>query len=183
MSAPLILRHCNENTNAPSAAQLQVGELVINSRTGKLYTRLSLDAAGTPGPVVEFVGRQVCYDKIPSITFDSVENFCCNGDILNVKVIDLLQENNYRFEIEDISSNNVSLVVPTNENIQYTDYIVEGPGNSQVQLREAIVPITVSIGGSKSLTILRFKVLGKNNDINAELTSRTIAISCNNCGG
>ena len=73
--------------------------------------------------------------------------------------------------------------VPEDENIQYTNYTVEGPANSQVQLKEAIIPITVSIAGTKSLTILRFKVLGKNNNINEELTSRTIAISCNNCGG
>lgn len=181
MSAPLILKYCYENLNAPAADQLQVGELVINARTGKLYTRLALDNKNppTPGPVVEFVGRQVCYDKIPSITFDSVSNFCCNNDILKVKVTDLLRDNQYRYQIEDVSGNNVTTVI--NGEI-YTEYASSGPGNSTVELKEAVIPITVQINGAKNLTILKFTVLGKNNDINQELTSRTIAISCGNCG-
>lgn len=182
MSAPLILKHCYENLNAPDPDQLQIGELVINVRTGKLYTRLALDNKNppTPGPVVEFIGRQVCYDKIPSITFDSVENFCCNNDILKVKVVDLLKDNQYRYEIEDISGNNVTSTI--NSEI-YTEYTISGPGNSVIELKEAVVPITLQINGSKNLTILRFTIFGKNNDINQELTSRTVAISCSNCGG
>lgn len=181
MSAPLILKHCYENLNAPSPDQLQVGELVINSRTGKLYTRLALDNKNppTPGPVVEFIGRQVCYDKIPSITFDTITNFCCNEDILKVKVVDLIKDNDYRFEIEDISGNDIVYII--NEPI-YTEYSISGPGNSIVELKEAVVPITLQIRGSKNLSILKFKILGRNDDINAELTSRTITLSCNNCG-
>jgi len=178
MSAPLILRHCYENINPPSPNQIQVGELVINSRTGKLYTRLALDATGTPGPVVEFVGQQVCYDKVPSITYDNVDNFCCQGDILNIKVVDLIRNNNYTFEITDISSNNVSFITPNNNDIQYIDYEIAGPANSLVLLKEAILPINVTISGSKNLTILKFTILLNNK----ELTSRTIAISCNSCG-
>ena len=182
MSAPLILKHCFLNTNAPKPDQLQIGELVINARTGKLYTRLALDDKNppTPGPIVEFVGRQVCYDKIPSITFDTINNFCCNEDIIKVKVIDMLKDNDYRFEIEDISANNV--VYNINEPI-YTNYTINGIGNSDIELKEAIIPITLQIKGPKNLTILKFKILGRNGDINAELTSRTIALSCNNCDG
>lgn len=178
MSAPLILRHCYENINPPAPNQIQVGELVINSRTGKLYTRLALDATGTPGPVVEFVGQQVCYDKVPGITYDDVSNFCCQGDILNVKIIDLIQNNDYSFEITDISSNNVSFIMPASNDIQYTNYTIAGPANSTASLKEAIVPITVTISGNKNLTILKFTILLNNK----ELTSRTIAISCNSCG-
>lgn len=182
MSAPLILKHCFENTNAPHPDQLQVGELVINARTGKLYTRLALDNKNppTPGPIVEFVGKQVCYDKMPSITFDTITNFCCNEDILKVKVVDLFKDREYRFEIEDISGNDI---VSTINDAIYTDYTINGAGNSEIELREAIVPITLQIRGAKNLTILKFKILGRDGDINAELTSRTIALSCNNCNG
>lgn len=182
MSAPLILKHCYENLNAPHPDQIQVGELVINARTGKLYTRLALDNKNppTPGPIVEFIGRQVCYEKMPSISFDSVDNFCCNEDILKVKVTDLLKDNEYRFEILDISGNNVTISM--NSTI-YTEYNTTGPGNSIVELKEGVIPITLQINGSKNLTILKFIVFGKNGDINQELTSRTIAISCSNCGG
>lgn len=181
MSAPLILKHCYENLNAPDPEQVQVGELVINSRTGKLYTRLALDNKNppTPGPIVEFVGKQVCYDRIPSITFDTVDNFCCNQDILKVKVVDLVKENVYRYEIQDISGNNVIATINTPI---YTDYTISGSGNSVVELQEATIPITVQIAGSKNLTILKFIIFGRNNDINQELTSRTITISCGNCG-
>lgn len=182
MSAPLILKHCYENLNAPSPDQLEVGELVINSRTGKLYTRLALDNKNppTPGPIVEFIGKQVCYAKIPSITFDSVSDFCCNEDILKVKVIDLLKDTEYRFELEDISGNNIDYTI---NSPLYTDYTVSDLGNSSVELREAVIPITLKILGSKNITILKFKILGGSVDINRELTSRTITISCNNCDG
>lgn len=182
MSAPLILKHCFENLNAPHPDQLQVGELVINARTGKLYTRLALDNKNppTPGPVVEFVGKQVCYEKMPAITFDSVDNFCCTGDILKVKVIDLLKINDYRFELEDLTGNGV--VYQLQEPL-YTEYSISGVGNSEIELKEAIVPISISIQGNKNLTILKFKILGKNGDINSELTSRTITISCGKCEG
>lgn len=183
MSAPLILKYCYENLNAPAPEQLQIGELVINARTGKLYTRLALDNNNppTPGPVVEFIGRQVCYSKLPSITFDSVANFCCNNDILKVKVADLLKNNEYRYEIQDVSDNNV--ITSINSEI-YTNYNISGSDNSStIELKEAVIPINVQINGSKNLTILKFTVFGKNNDTNQELTSRTIAISCSNCGG
>lgn len=180
MSAPLILKHCFLNSNAPKPDQLQVGELVINARTGKLYTRLAMDdkSPPTPGPIVEFVGKQVCYDKIPSITFDTINNFCCNEDVIKVKVIDMIRANDYRFEIEDISGN--SVISTINDPI-YTDYIISGAGNSEIELKEAIIPITLQIQGPKNLTILKFKILGRNGDINSELTSRTLALSCNNC--
>jgi hypothetical protein len=176
MSAPLILRHCYENINPPAPNQIQVGELVINSRTGKLYTRLALDATGTPGPVVEFVGQQVCYDKVPTITYGDVSNFCCQrADILWVTVMDLIANNDYSFEIADISSNNVTLSI---EEIKDESYTIAGPVNSTVSLKKATIPITVTISGSKNLTILKFTILLNNK----ELTSRTIPISCNNCG-
>lgn len=172
MSAPLILKHDITTNKAPAPDQLAVGELVINSKTGKLYTKL------VSGAVFEFTGQQVCFSKTPAISFDPIENFCCAGDILKVKVVDLIEANDYRFELEDISGNNIDYTInsPT-----YSSYQVTQQDGSVINLKQSIVPISVTINGNKNLTILKFKILGKDGDINSEVTSRTITVSCQNC--
>jgi hypothetical protein len=172
MSAPLILKHDVTSTDHPASSQLVVGELVINSKTGKLYTKL------VNGAIFEFTGQQVCFSKTPAISFDDFTNFCCVGDILKVKVVDLIAANNYNFELEDISGNNIDYTI--NSPI-YTSYQTTLSDSTVINLKEAIIPISLSINGDKNLTILKFKILGKDNDINLELTSRTLTLSCQNC--
>ncbi len=172
MSAPLILKHDITTNKSPGPDQLVVGELVINSKTGKLYTKL------VSGVVFEFTGHQVCFSKTPAISFDPINNFCCAGDILKVKVVDLIQDNDYRFEIEDISGNNIGYTI--NAPI-YDSYQTTQQDGSVVNLKQAVIPISITINGNKNLTILKFKILGKDGDINSELTSRTITLSCQNC--
>lgn len=169
----LRLKNDQKTTNPPHASQLVVGEIAINAVTGKLYTKL------VNGSIVEFVGRQVCFSKMPAITFDNTSNFCCHGDILNVKVLDLMADNEYAFEIEDLSGNNIEYAInnPTYTNYTYT----HESSQTAVNLKEAIVPITITVNGSKNLTVLKFKILGKDGDLNTELTSRTITLSCGSC--
>jgi len=168
MPLPLILRHDETTTNAPAADQVSIGELIINSVTGKLYTKL------TNGTVVEFIGQQVCFTKLPSISFDTINNFCCSGDILKIKIMDLIELNNYSFEIEDISGNDVATSL---QNAIYTAYSSTLANGNTVNLKEAVVPCTIEINGSKNITILKFKVIFENK----ELTSRIITLSCQNC--
>lgn len=168
MPNPLILRHDIATTNAPASNQLSIGEIIVNSVTGKIYTKL------ISGAVVEFVGQQVCFAKLPSISFDSVDNFCCAGDIVKVKVTDLLQQNSYNFELEDISGNNVDAYINTPI---YTEYTATQSDGSEVQYKEAIIPCSVTILGDKNISILKFKVIQDNK----ELTSRIITISCQKC--
>ena len=169
----LLIKNDQTTTNSPSPSQVAVGELALNSVTGRLYTKL------VNGTIIEYIGRQVCYSKMPTISFDDVSNFCCTGDILSVKISDLMVGTDYAFELEDVSGNGVSYTI--NDPI-YTEYDYTPDGSSiTVQLKDAIVPITVNITGSKNLTVLKFKIMGKNGDINAELTSRVIAVSCQNC--
>lgn len=178
MSAPLILKHDEQTTNSPGLEQLVLGEIAINSVTGKLYTRIRPVGAPTDGSsdvVFEFVGQPICFTKMPIITFDTIDKFCCSGDLLKVKVSDLIANQEYRFELEDLSANNVSITI--NEAV-YTPYSSTLPNGNTINYKEAIVPITVAINGNKPWTIFKFKVLGKNNDLNAELTSKTITISC-----
>lgn len=178
MSAPLILKHDETTTNSPGLEQLVLGELALNSVTGKLYTRVRPSNAPSDGSgdvVFEFVGQPICFTKMPIITFETIDRFCCSGDLLKVKVSDLLANQNYRFELEDLSLNNTNVTI--NEAV-YTTYASTLANGTVIQYKEAIVPITVAINGSKPWTIFKFKVLGKNNDPNLELTSKTITISC-----
>lgn len=170
----LRLKNDQQTTNPPHASQLVVGEIAINAVTGKLYTKL------VNGTVVEFMGKQVCFSKVPAITFDAVNSFCCNGDILNVKVIDLMTDTDYVFELEDLSGNDINYTINTPI---YTQYNYTDPtSNNTIPLKEAIIPITLSVSGSKNLTILKFKILNYNSSSElVELTSRTITISCQSC--
>lgn len=169
----LRLKNDQKTTNPPHADQLVVGEIAINAITGKLYTKL------TNGSIVEFVGRQVCFSKIPAITFDNTSSFCCRGDILNVRVVDLMADNEYAFELEDLTGNNIDYAI---NNPTYTNYTYSHESSqSTVNLKEAVVPITITINGPKNLTLLKFKILGKNGDINTELTSRILTLSCGSC--
>lgn len=165
----LKLKNDQKTTNPPHPDQLVVGEMAINAVTGKLYTKL------IDGTVVEFVGKQICFSKMPLIIFDDVSEFCCYGDILTVKVSDLLLDGEYLFEIEDLTGNDV--VAHINSPI-YKEYLyTPESSNSTITLREAVIPITVNIKGNKNLTILKFKIISNN----TELTSRTVNISCQNC--
>lgn len=178
MSAPLILKHDKATTNSPGLEQLALGELAINSITGKLYTKVrptNSPSDGSGDIVFEFVGQPICFTRMPIIVFDPVNKFCCSGDLLKVKVSDLLYNQNYRFELEDISLNNTNITV--NEPV-YTQYSNTLPNGITIEYKEAIVPITIVINGGSPWTIFKFKVLGKNNDPNLELTSKTITISC-----
>lgn len=174
-SAPLILKHDETTVLHPSINQLALGELAINSVTGKLYTKVR-PLGATEDVIFEFVGQPVCFSKMPIITFDVIDRFCCSGDVIKVKVTDLLDSNNYHFELEDISANGSEITV--NEPI-YTSYPKTNNGITIVY-KEAVVPITVKINGQKTWTVFKFKVYGRNNDINAELTSKTISIACEN---
>jgi hypothetical protein len=178
VSAPLILKHDETTTNSPGLEQLVLGELAINSATGKLYTRvrpLGSAADGSEDIIFEIVGQPVCFTKMPIISFEIPERFCCSGDMIKVKVIDLIEENNYRFELEDISYNGTTITVNDPIYTPYTNTLANG---ATIYYKEAIIPITVKIDGGKPWTIFKFKILGKNNDLNAELTSKTITISC-----
>lgn len=167
----LKLRRDEETSSSPAASQLEVGELVINSVTGKLYTKL------VNGSVVEFDGRPVCFSAIPNIIFDDITNFCCYGDTLNVKVQELEPEpKDYSFEVIELTSNQSTITLP--ENIYYTSYTGMIAGGSQpTELRQTIIPINVAISGNAPISILKFSVLSDN----TVLTERTISLSCKNC--
>lgn len=166
------------STNAPHPDQLEVGELALNAVTGKLYTK------SISGKILEFVGKQICYEQLPTITFDNVSNFCCFGDLLNVKIIDLKAEpQEYIFELEDLTNNSVEYTInsPIYENYNVypepTGTDLNEPLGPPITMRQAIVPINLTIAGNKPITMLKFKVVTDNQ----EVAERTITISCKTC--
>ena len=101
-------------TNAPHADQLDIGELAFNAVTGKLY------AKALSGKVLEFVGRQICFTRAPTISFDDTSSFCCLGDLLTVNISDLKAEpQQYAFELTDLTNNNIAFTI---NNAIYTNY-------------------------------------------------------------
>lgn len=164
----------DETTNGiPDFAQVDIGELVMNSVTGKMYTKL------IDGSLVEFISQKVCYGPIPSISYSEVNSFCCFGDLLTVTVSDLLPEPKiYSFEFTELTDNKSTVTV---NSPSYNNYVVSGtqgiPNGQSVHLRQATIPINLSINGTNNISIFKLGVVSNN----ITVTEKTIAISCNTC--
>jgi len=175
MSSKFKIKRDISTINAPHPDQLEIGELALNAITGKLYTKL------VSGKIVEYNGQLICAEKTPIISFSDVSSFCCYGDLLTVTVRELKDAPaDYQFEIEDLSNNSVnySISAPIYSNyVVYPETATIESTPIPINLREAIVPISLSIEGTKSISVLKFKVLLDNNVI----TERTISISCRTC--
>lgn len=175
MSSKFKIKRDIVSSNAPHPDQLEIGELAINAVTGKLYTKLA------NGKIIEFIGQPICYDKTPSISFSDVTQFCCFGDLLTVTVKDLKNAPAvYDFELEDLSNNSLTYSI---SNPIYNSYIIYPDTTSvdvnpvSITLREAIVPISISIAGTKDISVLKFKTILDNNVV----AERIISIACRNC--
>jgi len=164
----------DETTNGiPDFAQVEVGELVMNSVTGKLYTKL------TDGSLVEFNSQKVCYGPIPSISYSAINDFCCFGDLVTATISGLLPEPKvYSFDFTELTNNSSAVTVNTPSYSNYTLSGVEGiPSGQTVSLRAATIPINVSINGTNNISIFKLGVVSNN----ITVTEKTIAISCNTC--
>ena len=157
----------------PDPAQVDVGELVMNSITGKLFTKL------TDGTLVEFVPQTVCFGPTPTITFPNVTDFCCFGDVINITVKDLLPSpKTYTFSFDELTGNgSVGTISPAS----FVNYSVSGtngvPSGQTATLREATVPVNLTINDADNINIFKFTVSSDN----YTLTEKTIAIPCNVC--
>ena len=176
----LKLKRDEESTSHPHVDQLEVGELVMNSVTGKLYSRL------VDGTLVEWVSQNVCFDVAPIITFshgvnsnvNSTSNFCCAGDLLVATITGLRPENNveYIYEFveltENTSLNNIQVASP-----QYSLYEETNPDNQEekISYRKAVVPINLSITNTSNISIFKFTVLSSENK---KLVEKLITIKC-----
>lgn len=171
----LLLKRDDTSTGHPHPSQIEVGELVMNSVTGKLYSKL------VDGSIVEWSSQKVCFDPAPEIIFyynniavvDSINSFCCLGDILVIELDSLKPDPaDYTFEFTELTTNttqnNIILSQP-----QYTTY--SKTVNSQtVSLRKATIPINLSITQSGNISIFKFTVLLSN----SKVLEKLITIKC-----
>jgi hypothetical protein len=165
------------STAAPANNQIEVGELVINSRTGILYSKR------TDGTIIKFLGAPVCAVEdnfvspvpVPDISFSDVTNFCCGGDSLTVYVSNLLVNHRYSCSIIDLISGSSAVVLPT----QSLNLL---PLNKS----DRSVVYNININRSTQLVWL-FKVSINeivninNNDIQVLRSEKTLKICCTDC--
>lgn len=168
MSVRLLLPRDEDSINHPASDQMVVGELFVNSVTGTLYSKL------TDGTIVHWPSQKVCYAAVPKINFSDISTFCCYGDILTASVLGLLPSpRNYSFECEELTGNgSVSSV----SSASYSPYI--DSENLSISLRQAVVPINITIANPQNINIFKFSLYMDN----ILVTEKTLAITCQVCG-
>lgn len=179
----LLLKRDETGTSHPSPEQIEVGELVMNSVTGKLYSKLK------DGSIVEWTGQRICFEPSPDIiTYynnivipnDSIEGYCCLGGIISFEVSKLkVEPEEYTFELVELTNNTHYNDIQV-QDAKYTEYTMPKPGstNITVPVRKAIVPINVSILNSQqTISIFKFIVISKTQN-NKILAERIITVKC-----
>jgi hypothetical protein len=153
----LFLKRDEEGTRAPSPDQLGIGELVVNSVTGKLYTKI------ITGDIIEYIGQKVCFNSVPEVTFsyennsvnDLLNNFCCAGGMIVATVNKLkLEPASYSFTIVELTNNTTQNNITVNEP-EYNIYTASG-----ISYRQAIIPVSLSINSSsyKNISLFKFNI-------------------------
>jgi|LakMenE01Jun11ns_1017448.scaffolds.fasta_scaffold9790226_2 hypothetical protein len=173
----LLIKRDISSNGFPSPEQLEVGELVMNSKTGKLYSKL------IDGSIIEWIGQKICFEPMPVIAFSyknqavsNIENFCCAGDLLSAVVTNLKSgavEYSYAFvELTQNSTTNlVSIGQPKYENYQETQ------NDNTITLRKATIPLNISVNPEtyNNISIFKFSVLDSNNSV---LTEQILTFKC-----
>jgi hypothetical protein len=173
----LLLKRDNTSGGFPSTDQVDVGELVINSTTGKLYSKLQ------DGSIIEWVGQKICFEPTPTvkmyydseeITNDNIDNFCCLGAIIEFEVDNLKPAPyKYSFELTELTNNtsvqNIVVQTPI-----YTTYTSE-----DTTIRKALIPINVAISGEDQQPISIFKfIVNDTNVISKKILEKIITLKC-----
>lgn len=161
----------------PSAEQVSVGELVINSKTGKLYSKLM------DGSIVEWIGQKICFDPLPIIVFNynntnttNIDNFCCSGDILIVSVDKLKPDPaSYSFSITELTNNSLPELIQ--QSAPRYEVYEETIDDVVTTYRKALIPFNISVNPDRynNITILKFSVYNENNKL---LTEQIIPFKC-----
>lgn len=169
----------------PASNQVDVGELVINTITGKLYTKLD------NGDLVEFVSQKICFDPAPEISFAYeskaivapdylIDNFCCAGGLLTVVVSKLkLDPAIYGFYLTELTNNlagqDGSITVGEPAYVVYS--AIEN--NVNIQYRKATFPISLSFNSLNynNISLFQFKITDQNNKV-IRGSERIITIKC-----
>jgi hypothetical protein len=93
------------SSSPPASNQIEVGELVMNSNTGIIYSKR------VDGTVIKWVPSQLCditygnsMSALPVISFKDINVLCCNGGAITITVDNLIYNNRYRLTITDLNT-------------------------------------------------------------------------------
>ena len=178
---PIKHRRDVKSIKAPSKEQIDIGEIVINAKTGKMYIVSAVyneeNDTVEKQSVIEFSGRVVCQTQsVPDIEFSDVSNFCCYGDTLSVEVSGLDRVTNYDFVMAELTANGASIDV---ENPKYTNYLVGENTDVVTEMRSAIIPININVNKEISaVSVFKFGIEVENDT----LTEKVLSIRCKDCG-
>jgi hypothetical protein len=173
----IFLKRDTQSESFPHPDQLEVGELVINAVTGKLYTKL------VSGNIVEFVGQNICFEPTPEIYLEyknaavseQIKELCCSGDSLVYIVRNLkLAPKEYVFSLVELTNNNSEIIMATPQYSQYVETITENQQQVDVSLRQAIIPIELIINQTNNISIFKFTVQSEGKVLSENL----ITIGC-----
>jgi hypothetical protein len=161
------------SSSAPAPDQIEVGELLINAKTGTLYSKR------TDGKIVKWVGSDLCENvsggglPVPRISFSDITSFCCDGSTLTVVVNNLLVDYKYKLVITDLQ-NNDNVIISQN-NIELL------PLNSS----QRSIILNLNIASSKPTAILKFTineiVLVGTVETNVIKSEKILTLTCQKC--
>tara|TARA_B100001769_G_C22095014_1_gene590722 strand:+ start:16 stop:594 length:579 start_codon:yes stop_codon:yes gene_type:complete len=179
------IRHRRDVTTvkAPAKDEIQVGEIVLNSKTGKMYiVQASYDEnkkAVVKQSVIEFAGKVVCgnEDAIPDVEFSDVSEFCCYGDTVLVEMSGLDRVTNYKYNMVELTANNAVTDIEASKDKMYI--VGENTPNEQ-QLKSVTIPININVNKEASaISVFKFSA-EVDNEV---LTEKVLSIKCKDCGG
>jgi hypothetical protein len=173
----ILLKRDTTSESFPHPDQLDTGELVINAVTGKMYTKL------VSGKVVEFISQDICYEPSPEIYLeyktvraqDQIKEFCCSGDSIIYIVRNLkTTPKEYSFSLIELTNNNSEIILANPQYSNYTETIVENDISTDINLRQAIIPLEIIINQVSNISMFKFIVKSEGKTLAEDL----ITISC-----
>lgn len=175
-----LLKRDDTSVRPPAPEQIEVGELVLNAKTGKLYTKL------VSGDIIEYIGSIVCFASIPTVKFyyenintgDLINNFCCSGAMLFIEIEKLNPDSsNYSFSMVELTNNTnpQNVVINTAEFVTYQETPIP-PSTTGKRYKRATVPISISVNPDsyKNISMFKFNIFIDNN----KLSEHLITIQC-----
>ncbi len=178
------IRHRRDVTTvkAPAKDEIQVGEIVLNSKTGKMYiVQASYDENKrtiVKQAVIEFTGKVVCgnEDAIPDIGFSDVSEFCCYGDTVLVEISGLDRVTDYKYNMVELTANNADIDLEASKDKMYI--LAENTPNEEA-LKSVTVPININVNKEASaVSVFKFSMEVDNQ----VLTEKVLSIKCKDCG-
>lgn len=141
------------SNSPPAPEQLDVGQLVINSKTGILYSKR------VDGTVIKWVPSQSCdtiygngMSALPVISFENTSSLCCKGGAITITVDNLVYDNRYRLNITDLNpSANVILsssfmeLLPINSSQRSVTLNINIPSDTTIAILKTSISQIVTV--------------------------------------